>query len=90
MRNPQQLKNQWLTMGMDENNNKTVNTPQQIKNLGMMMKMKQSALERMTMTMKNKRKMKMTLEHKNKKKDAVAARRNKGGSHYKRTLYIYR
>ena len=84
-------------MGMDENNNKTMNTPQQIKNLGMMMKMnlgmmmktKQSSMERMTMTTKNKPKMRMTLEHKNKKKDAVAAQRKEGGSHYKKNLCIY-
>ena len=55
-------------MGTDENNKKTTNTPQQIKNLGMMMKTnlgmmmktKQSALKRMTMTTKNKQKTKTT------------------------------
>ena len=81
-RTPQQLKNQWLTMGVDENNKKTTITPQQIKNLGMMMKTdlglmmktKQSALMMKTKQSALKR---MTMKMKNKRKTKTTLGHNK-------------
>ena len=94
-RTPQQLKNQWLMKGTDENNKKTMDTPQQIKNLGMMMKMnlgmmmktKQSALMMKTkqsalkrMTMKTKNKQRMkTTLGHNKQKKDAVAAQRKEG-----------
>ena len=105
MRTPQQLKNQWLAMATDENNKKTMNTPQQIKylammmkmNLGMMMKTKKSALM-MKMKKSALKRMTMTMKNKwktkmtlwhNKQKKDAVAARRKEGGSLFRKTYVF-
>ena len=90
-RTPQQLKNQWLTMGTDENKKKTTNTPQQIKttntpqqikNLEMMMKtnlrmMMKTKQSALMMKAKQSALKRMTMKMKNKQKTKTTLGHNK-------------